>query len=228
LSAGAAAIGGEGRIMALTFPRTDILTAVAFADQGFDLMSLQELSRQANNITRGKDFGSALWMATYTTDKLLNDDAVAYEALLNSLDGVINPFMAGDLRRLYPRLHADGAFADTGVIDTIDDNNKALRIGSLPAGLQLSVGDYLAFGYGSDPTSRALHQVMEAATADAEGLTPLFEVRPHIREGWVNDPPIAVALKQPRAEFVLMPGSIDKRMQGGRYSVITFKAVQSL
>src|SRR5216683_2003890 len=102
--------------MAITFPRTDIITSVRYAAQSFGLVSRQELSGQTNGVVRGKDLGSALWQASYTTVEMLNRDALAFEAALNSLDGLTNPFEAGDLRNRYPRNYQNGVFTDSGVL----------------------------------------------------------------------------------------------------------------
>lgn len=208
--------------MTISFPRTDILDTFFLADQMFKLQSRQELNTQANGIVRGKDMGSALWMAEYTTAPIHRDDAPAAEAKLWSLDGVINPFTACDLRRPYPALYPTGVFNDTGTLHTVDSNRKSIRIQALDAAFQLSIGDYLAFDYGG---SRALHQVVEAATANGSGLTPLFEVRPHVREGYSIAG--AVVLKNPKGFFTLLPNSIEQQLQG-IHTVLRFKAVQYL
>jgi len=210
--------------MAISFPRTDVLDAPQF-DQKFMLMERQEFSRQASGITRGKSFGSALWSVSYTSTPQRHRDAVDHEAILNSLDGVINEFYAHDLRRPFPRAHADGVFDDTGEIASLNVNNKALALKALPAGFVLSRGDYLAFDYGTGP-SRALHQVMETVTADGSGETPEFEVRPHIRPGAAVDAP--VMLKTPSARFILVPASLQPSMGDPRTTSLTFSAIQSL
>lgn len=208
--------------MTITFPRTTILD-VDFADQTFQLISRQELSRQANGRTIGKDFGSAVWVATYTTKPLLNDDALAYEALLDSLDGVVQTFEASDLRRPYPRSYPTGAACNNGVLVSVNANNKALALSGLVAAQVVSAGDYLSFTYGS---SRALHRVAESVTANGSGVTAQFEVRPHLRAGYSIS--AAVTLKTPRGIFTLVPGSVSSKPHGGMHSVISFQAVQSL
>jgi hypothetical protein len=209
--------------MAVSFPLLDLLSLVPIAKQSFPLVSRQEQSRLANGITIGKDFGSALWMPEFSTDVVDNDAAVAYEARLNSLDGVINIFTAGDLRRLYPRSHPDGVFNDTGVLASVNANNKALALSGLDPAFALSVGDYLSFDYSG---SRALHQVVEAVTANGSGATAQFEVRPHIRPGFTIS--TAVTLKRPTGYFILVPGSVQAASSGPVTSTISFKAVQFL
>lgn len=209
--------------MSITFPLTDILTAVAFADQTFQLTSRQELSRTAGGVTRGKDLGPALWLAGYTTVRLENDDVLAYEAKLNSLDGVIQTFEAADLRRRYPRAYPTGAGANNGVLASVNANNKALALSGLVAGQVVSVGDFLSFDYG---TSRALHQAVETVTANGSGVTAQFEVRPHIRAGYTLSG--AVTLKLPSGIFILAPGSVSSKITDSVCSVISFQAMQSL
>jgi len=154
---------------------------------------------------------------------LLNDDVLSLEAKLNSLDGVINTFEAGDIRRPYPKARPDGVFGDTGVLNSVNANNKAISISGLDAGMALSVGDYLSFTYG---TSRALHQVVEAVTASGTGLTVEFEVRPYLRPGWALG--AAIKLKLPKGIFTLLPDSIASATQGPITSTVSFKAIQSL
>ncbi|MHC2666583.1 hypothetical protein ACMA5K_24140 [Bradyrhizobium diazoefficiens] len=209
--------------MSISFPRTDILTPFLFASQSLRLVARQEYSRLASGVTIGKDLGSALWLADYTTVALPNDDALTLEAKLNSLDGVINAFEAGDIRRPYPKSHPDGVFGDTGALQSVNANSKAIRISGLDAGTVLSVGDYLSFTYGG---SRALHQVVEAVTADAAGLTAEFEVRPHVRSGWSAG--AAITLKQPKGLFTLLPDSVATATVGPMDSTVSFKAVQFL
>jgi hypothetical protein len=209
--------------MAITYPLTTVLSAVGFADQVFQLTSRQEQSRLASGITRGKDFGPAIWVATYTTGNVANDDALAYEAMLNSLDGVIQTFEASDLRRQYPRLDPLGATYSDGVLHSVNANNKALSLSGLIAGQVVSVGDYLSFDY---TTGRALHQVMETVTANGSGVTAEFEVRPFIRTGWSLS--ATVKLKVPRGIFVMLPGSVSSKISNALYSVISFQAIQSL
>lgn len=200
------------------------ILSVPFSDQKFTLVERQELSRQANGITLAKSFGSALWAGEWTTGLMPHDEALDYEALLNSLDGAIHAFYAHDLRRPYPRAHADGDFTDSGKIATVSSDGKSLSLKDLPAGLVLSRGDYLAFDYGSG--SRALHQVMAKVTAGPGGATGSIELRPHLRPGAQVD--AAVTLKKPSAKFILLPGSIDQRLQGGLMTVLSFSAIQSL
>lgn len=210
--------------MSVTYPRTDVLD-IDIADQTISLVSRQEFgSRQANGTTYGKDFGSALWTVSFTTGPIPNDDALAYEALLNSLDGVIGSFEAYDMRRPYPRATPGGTGANDGVLASVNANKKAISLSGLAAGQVVSIGDYLSFTYG---TSRALHQVVETVTANGSGVTTQFEVRPHLRPGWALSPATTVTLKNPSGVFSLVPGSVSPRASGALHTVVSFQAVQT-
>lgn len=209
--------------MSLTFPLTTLFDIAQIGDQTFQLQSRQELSRMASGITIAKDLGSALWAATFTTAQMANDDALTLEAKLNALDGSIQLFEAYDLRRPYPKSVPSGSFTDSGLLNSVNANNKALSLKSLPASFVLTPGDYLAFDYGS---SRALHQIVEGVTANGSGLTTEFEVRPHIRSGYALNS--AVKLKNPRGQFVMLPNSVASKSSGALHTIISFQAVQFL
>lgn len=209
--------------MAISFPRADLFTGVGLLVDSFDLVERQEFSRTAGGVTRAKSLGEALWRASISTVPMQQSNAVTLMAKLRSLDGAINRFRLGDVRRPYPLAHADGIFSDSGEIKSVNGNNKALALKKLPAGFTLSVGDYLAFTYAT--TAIALHQVMEAVTADGDGDTAEVEVRPHIRPG-IPEGTTAVVLKRPTGLFALEPGSLAMpRLDPQTYSV-TFSAVQ--
>jgi hypothetical protein len=210
--------------VSVTYPRTDVLN-IDIADQTISLVSRQEFgSRSANGTTYGKDFGSALWTVGFTTGPIANDDAIAYEALLNSLDGVIGSFEAYDMRRAYPRMYPTGTGANNGVLASVNANNKAISLSGLVASQVVSRGDYLSFTYG---TSRAFHQAVETVTANGSGVTGEFEVRPHLRPGWTLSPSTTVTLKAPSGLFSLVPGSVTARASGALHTVVSFQAVQT-
>jgi tRNA pseudouridine(38-40) synthase len=87
--------------------------------------------------------------------------------------------------------------------------NRTVRskLGGLPAGYTLRRGDMLHFDYGSGPTRRALHRIVEDATANGSGSTPFFEVRPYLKTGTATG--AVVTLIKPAAKMMLEPGSFD-------------------
>lgn len=209
--------------MGISFPRTDIITGL-FQQSPFKLYERQEYSRDGRGRPYVKSKGEAVWTAQFQTVPMTFQSSLEYAAKLNSLDGAIGTFYAYDKRRPYPKEYADGDFADSGKINTLNSNNKAMSLKSLPASFKLSVGDYLAFDFASG--RRALHQIMESVTADGSGLTTEFEVRPHIRPGIVLSPDVAVTLKKPSAIFVIEPGTLQQSTENVIHDRYSFSAVQ--
>lgn len=209
--------------MAISFPRTDIITAL-YQQSPFKLFERQEISRDGRGRPYTKSLGEAVWTVNFQTIAMSFEDSIAFMAKLNSLDGSIGTFYAYDKRRPYPKEHADGSFSDSGKINTINENNKAMSLKELPAGFKLSEGDYLAYDFASG--RRALHQIMESVTANGSGITAEFEVRPHIRPGITLSPDVPVTLKKPSAIFVIEPGSLQPSSEGVLHDRYSFSAVQ--
>ena len=92
------------------------------------------------------------------------------------------------------------------MIDTLNADNRRLKISGLPANYVLTLGDIIGFTYGSSPTRYALHQVASVSvTASGAGLTDWVELDPPIRAGATTS--TAVALDRPTCKAVLVPGS---------------------
>lgn len=209
--------------MAITFPRSDVLQSGIISPDGwqFKLTYRQETSRQARGVTLVKDLGTPLFGMSATTRPLYPAEALSFEAVLESLDGGVHAFYATDLRAPYPIAHLDGAFTDDAVISSIGINNKSLALSGLDSGFTISRGDYLSFAV---PGWRSLHQAMETVTADGAGISPSFEVRPHLFPG--TEPGLAVRLKHARTSMMIIADTISKQQVDTRRTVISFQAVQ--
>lgn len=212
--------------MTITFPRGDIFTVGKFNTQSFNLKHRSELSRHASGWSRPKDLGYPLWVGSWGTVERKNDFAIELEAIIRSMDDGIHGFLAGDLRRQYPKAYPTGAFTDSGQLDAATTGSQA-KIKSLPAGFVITRGDYFCFDYTiGSVTYRAYHQAMESVTASGAGLTALFDVRPYIISGWAASAP--VTFKKPTACFKLDPGSFDPEAVSVITSSGKFSAYQSL
>lgn len=207
----------------------DLLTGFPGWTTNFDLDYQDEYSGQASGVVLVKDLGPALWKMTVQSVTLTAAQLRYWKARLASLENGIGRFYGYDRSGCYPIAYPNGSWPTglsfnglTAVIDTINADTKRIRVGSLPPLFVLSVGDYL-----SVPSRGALHQVVEAATADFSGLTPLFEVRPPIRTGTIVAD--AVSVKQPSAVMMIMPGTVSASadVQTG-FGTISFQAMQVL
>ena len=149
------------------------------------------------------------WAADVTLKPMRHGEAAQVQAHIESLDGAINSFYLYAPQMKYPQADPGGVLLSSAVpsIHTIGGNNKSLRLKDLPSGYKLTVGDFLAFDYGSNPQRRAFHRIAESATANSSGITPVFEVRPHLRPGVAVD--LVVIVKEPAAKVFNVPGSFN-------------------
>ena len=209
--------------MAITFPYDILPSGAPFWSVDFDLLWRQEQSRTAGGQTIVKDLGSPLWQGTWQSRSMRPNELDQWRARFKLLENGLNQFYGRPSSRCYPIAYPAGVGMGTVTglqVDTIDSSRKAIRIKNMPAGYTGKVGDYIQIGTGN------LHQVMEDFTASGLGLSPLFEIRPHL---WpltaVND---AVAVVEPRCLMTLVPGSLSTttELSTGR-GAITFQAMES-
>jgi len=209
--------------MSITYP-IDLLPTFPGWTIGFSLRYRQEQSTQASGRVIVKDMGSPLWTMRAMT-KMLSPNALdKWRAELNKLENGLQTFKAYPMSRCYPQAYprgswpTGGAFTGTGIVTAVNANRKAISIQAVPAGFVLTVGDYISI-------DGDLHQVMEAATANGSGVTPQFEVRPHL---WpaaaVADP---VLVKQPACTMAIVPGSVTSDAQLNGWGSISFSAIEA-
>lgn len=196
--------------MTITTP----LSLASFAD----LLKFASVSfkRKENDVFSGLGTGQILaanvapkmWMADVKLAKMYHQAARQVQALIEALDGAAGTFYLYDPLGQYPQSDPTGSIlgANTVTISTLNSNNKALRLTGLPAAYVLTVGDMMAFDYASG-TKRALHRIVETTTASGGGLSPEFEVRPHLRTGVTTG--LTVLLKKPAGKFIMLPDSFD-------------------
>jgi hypothetical protein len=185
----------------------------------------QEFSRQAGGNPRVADIGPEVWMAKIGCGVLNNDAAESAAALIDQMRGSLDTFYVWNPRRQYPRLDPAGTIlgASTVTIYALGGDNKSIRLTGLPVGYQIKRGDFLSWDQGS-PAHRCLHRFVADGTADGSGILPSTEVAPHIRAGASTT--LAVSLKRPAAEMMIMPGSYDFPSTGPVTSSIQFTAIQ--
>lgn len=215
--------------MALGFP----LTAASF----MNLLPIQSAkfwlpeSRTMESTEGGDIFtadrGPRLWQAEFTLSQGQHDEIDDREARLAMLAQAGRSFFAYDPRRTGPKADPTGSIlgASSPVIGAAT-TARDLQITGLPAGYQISRGDYIGFSYGSNPTRYALHRAVTAPVADGLGVATV-EVTPNIRAGWAAG--ATVDLVQPVCKMILVPGSYNP---GAGAGVITagasFRAQQTL
>lgn len=198
--------------MTLSYP-LDILADFPGWTPTFELMSRDELSRTAGGVTIPKNLGSPLWRASYVTRSLAPNLLDEWRARLDTLENGLKTFRGYPLSRCYPIAYPGGSWptggafsGETATVHTVGSGNRSLRVDLLPAGFELRVGDLFQVKRGSTDR-RDLYRVMEPATADGSGVTPEFEVRPHLWPGVAVDD--VVSVKRPWCVMAVVPGSIS-------------------
>lgn len=218
--------------MALTFP----LSVADFADKlkiqsvEWKLQRYDELSGLGTGAVLSAQLAPPRWTAKVNLAPMLNGEAFQVQALIEVLDPMASFYLYAP-QQPYPQSDPDGSIlgASTPAVRTVGSDNKSFSLKGLPVGYVISVGDMIAFDYGSNPTRRALHRVMETQVATAGGNTVLFEVRPHLRPGIAIDLP--VTLIKPAAKMLIVPGSFSPGTSIGTSGLkiasgMAFEAVQ--
>lgn len=197
--------------MALIFP----LSVSDFADKlkiqsvEWKLQRYDELSGLGSGDVLAAQLAPARWVAKVTLATMYHGEAAQAQALIETLDPTASFFLYAP-QLPYPQSDPDGSILGAAelTIQTVGGNNRSLRVEGFPAGYTLTVGDFLAFDYGSSPVRRAFHRICETVSASGGiGLTPLFEVRPHLRPGVTTGP--VVTIIKPAAKVFIVPESFS-------------------
>lgn len=217
--------------MALTFPLSfaDFMALIGLEEGTFTLSRNDQVSGLGNGQPLNAELASPLWRVEGQTVPMNNDDAEAVAALFEMLEHPGRDFYIANPRKIGPRMDKDGSIlgASTPTIDTLQANNREIRIAGLPDGYVISRGDMIAFEYGpSGEKRRALHRAVGTVTAAVGGLTPLLEVFPHIRAGAAVGDPVSLAPATMRAK--LIPGTYQPVQAGAMHQRFTFSAIQKL
>jgi hypothetical protein len=209
--------------MTLT-PPLDLLPIFPGWTTGFSLHWRQEQSTQASGRVLVKDMGTPLWTLRAQSKPLSPNNLDRWRARLTGLENGLVLFKAYPMSRCFPQAYPNGswptggAFTGSGVLATVAGDRKTITVSGLPAGFDITVGDYLS-------VSGFLHQVMEGVTASGGGVTPAFEVRPHLNV--TVSPGGAVSFKQPSCNMALTPGSLQSDAQLNGWGALSFEAMEA-
>lgn len=207
--------------MAITYP-LNLLDDFPGWSTDFSLLWRQEQSRHASGRTRVKDFGSPIWQATYNSKMLSANNLDIWKAKLNSLENGLKTFIAYPMSRCYPINHPGGAgnisALNPSILNISNIDRKSISLQNVN-GLRLSMGDYIKIG-------NFLFQIMENASSNTAGNTPLFEIRPHLPVAVTTAS--AVSIIKPSCPMTIVPGTISTSasLNTGR-GAISFQAVEA-
>ncbi|WP_375414622.1 hypothetical protein [uncultured Bradyrhizobium sp.] len=191
----------------------------------FDLKWRQEQSTQASGRIIVKDLGTPLWTLKAQSKQLSPNTLDYWRARLNAMENGLSTFYGYSLSRTFPIKYPNRSWptgssfsGTTAAVSAININRKAIAVASLPAGYVISIGDYVKIG------ATDLHQAMESATANGGGVTPQFEVRPHI---WPGVSGGAVSVRKPSCIMAIVPGSLSSEAGLNGWGSISFSAIEA-
>ena len=201
--------------MAIAFP----LTRTLFADRlkiaafRWQLQLFVESSGTALGQVIVNEIAPRRWRAEVELARMPHAEAADIQALVDAL-GPSGTFYLHNPAQLGPREDPTGAAVAglTVAISAVGADNRSLRLAGLPAGYRLRRGDMLHFDYGPSPSRRALHRIVEDATASGAGITGFFEVRPFLKAGVTTG--LQVTLVRAAARMMLEPGWFDPGTEG--------------
>lgn len=194
-----------------------------FMPMRWEIQRNDELSGVGSGVVYQAELAPPLWTATVMLRPVRLTEANQASALINSLQGALEPFMFRDPFICGPRLDPDGSIVSGSTVTVGSAGGTSLSLSGLPADYQLSIGDKLQITTSGGKT--AFVEVSEPVTASALGATGQFKVFPRlpVSVGTGN----SVTLYQPACPCVLVPGSFRSgSVSGNVVSVMTFSIVQ--
>lgn len=179
----------------MILPLPETLSGIARVT--FDIQRIDYAAPEASGRQGGVQAGFPLWIARLEFDRIDAESADLWRAFIDRLRGRIRRFVCYDTARPLPIAHrfgmldltraGGGAFDGSATswsqaVDTAGDATVTLN--GLPAGFQLSVGDYIGFKWdaeGADEGTFERRTVMRAslpATANASGVAAVVAEPP--------------------------------------------------
>lgn len=217
-------------VQTFPLPLDGFFAGLPIASITFDLSEALEQSQTGAGEILDADLGPRLWTGEVTLGKLNRAEKQQALARIDALRYAGRSFFVYPTDQAYPLADPTGAglAGATPQIDALGADTRQIALNGLPAGYQLSEGDFLAFEYVNTASRYALHKLSGAgATADALGVTPLFEVVPHIRPGATMG--AAVVLGRPYCKARLVPDSVQPGRTRKTFTEgISFRFVQTL
>lgn len=196
--------------MAITYPLalSQFADIIGMRQVKWQLQDNRELSGMGSGQVLQAKLAPSLWTADVSLHEWYHADAARIEAKLQVLIEQMGSFYLYDPRKKAPTLDPAGVILGASTVRIASLPTPAtISLKGLPAGYGLSVGDWLAFDYGSNPTRRAFHRIAEDVTASGAGTTTAFNVTPFIRPGAAVD--AVVTLIKSAMKCIIKPGSVE-------------------
>lgn len=156
--------------------------------QQYELQRVDYQSPEANGRVSGVQAGIPLWMGVWNFGRMTRDKSDELRAFWLRIRGQQRRFLGRDLARPYPKAHITGftGMVRAGTSDPFDgsatdwsenaalDGDRSIVLDGLPAGLTLSIGDYIGFRWTSSAETGGLEwttvvRCVETVTANGVG-----------------------------------------------------------
>lgn len=127
-----------------------------------------------------------LWTATIEfDDAVFVREGERIAARIRKLHGAQEAFFLYNPALLYPASDPRGTKLGASAVSiaSVGADRASISVSGLPANYVLTDGDKFAFSYGASPTRYAFHELSEPVQANAQGVTPVFGVFPHLPIG---------------------------------------------
>lgn len=165
--------------MTLTYPRDMPVGGVI--SQSFEPRRIDYATSATGGRMTSVTAGPPLWAMSLTLRDGDEDEVAAWRAFFASLRGVQRSFLAGDLTRPYPKAYPDGfegmtrasgaPFDGTATSWSANADYDAPTLSGLPAGFDVSIGDYVMWRWVSGGVKRrALGRAIEPVVASGAGV----------------------------------------------------------
>lgn len=218
-------------MMALTFPLAlaAFVDVLPIKDMTFSLSEAVETEETAGGEILTAELGTRLWQGEIVLGDMEPDEADHALSLLDLLRRAGASFLCHDRARPWPRADWQGAAlaGHAPTLHSVAASTREVRLAGLPPAYSLSPRDALGFAYGTNPTRFALHRLVAPVTSDGTGLTPLVEVVPNVRPGWVAGAP--VQLVKPACKAIVVPKSFQPGRRKARMTTgASFRWQQTL
>ena len=212
--------------MAISYPYSlpDFADLLKISSVVWDIQRNDELSGSGDGRVWQAELAPPLWTGTVTLADMYNAEAKQIAARIRKLHGAQEALFLYDPLSKYPQADPDGTKlgAASVSIAALGADNASMSLKGLPAGYKLTIGDKMQIAYGD---RHAFLELSETAAASGAGVTPVFEVFPHLPPGIAAG--LNVALLRPACECVVMPGSHNPGTASGPITTgATFKIIQ--
>jgi hypothetical protein len=158
-----------------TFPLglTDFANGLPLATIKFRPNKRMQTSGETSGKIIAIEVAPDYWSVEVSFRPLYSQEARAFEAMIDSLDGGLNDFYIFDPISAYPVLDPKGAnLGASSITNTnIHSSNKAMKFTGFPVGYVLSPGDVFCYDYGPGNIYRAYHRITSGGDANSDWIS---------------------------------------------------------